>query len=449
MDFAGDIALRFAALEVDRDGVIIGWSAAAEDMFGQALSEMADRKLATLLEGADAAQLIQALPQASTHATLTRDIFCRRKNGDTFPASLLMSTVDRADGGAPRLTVLVINDERERHRDQLLAAVMHDLGQPITVIETAAYVLERGEDRSTAQRLLGRIKSAAGHLRELSAELLDFGSARCGAQIPLEREHTNLIEVIDEVCSNLRVTHAQGRISITSPDVIAGHWDRKRLRRLAQNLIENALTHSPSQSLIRISCQRRDGDVVLMVENDCAQMPVAILEDLFEPFHRASNRGRAGLGLYIARALARAHGGDVTPSWRSDGVITFTVTLPISVPGQREAVGPDELTTALFSAQRRHRRSPFDTELEIGIRDRVFCARGRDVSLGGLAFWSEAELRVDEMIEIGVSRGPTSFRVLGTVRHVNRHASRSLVGIEFPCDLSEAEINLLKKPLRS
>jgi signal transduction histidine kinase len=443
-----DSALQFAALEVDRDGLIIGWSAAAELMFGQSLAQMADRRLSTLLDGADPAQLIHALPEASARATFKQGILCRRKNGDTFQASLMMTEIDRADGSAPRLAVFIINDEDDRCRDQFLAAVAHDLRQPISVIETASYLLERKESAPGPQKMLARIKSAAAQLHELSAELLDFGSARLGGEILLEREHMNLIDVVDEVCGALKLTHAQRMISIEGADAIAGHWDRRRLRRVAQNLIENACAHSPPASTVSITCQRSGGDVVLTVQNECSAAPVAILDDLFEPFRRASVHGRAGLGLYIARALARAHGGDVNASWNA-GVITFTVTLPILVARRSEALGASETLAPFFSTQRRHRRAPFDTELEVGVGDQLFRARGRDVSLRGLAFWSDVDLKVDERVQVGVSMGPTSFRVLGTVRHVNRGTGGAVVGIEFPCDLSQAEIDLLRKPLRS
>jgi signal transduction histidine kinase len=442
-----DTALRFAALEVDREGLIVGWSVAAELMFGHSLVEMTDRRLASLLDGADPARLLQALPDSSTRVAVAQQMVCRRGNGETFHASILMTALDPTNGGAPRMVVLIVNDERDRNRDRFIASVAHDLRQPISVIETAAYVIEKLE-KGAAQRMLNRIKTAAAQLHDLSAEILDVATARLGGEIVLEREHMNLVEIVDEVSGNLQLTRSDRLISIESADTVAGHWDRKRLRRLAQNLIENALAHSPPATAIRICCQRIGAEVVLTVENECPERPATILEDLFEPFRRASERGRSGLGLYIARELARAHGGEVTSSW-SDGKITFTLSLPILVASRHDTSAPNETPSGAFSTQRRHRRLPLDSELEVGVRDQVFRARGRDISLRGLAFWSGIDLKVNERVQVGVSMGPTSFRVVGTVRHVNREADRSLVGIEFPCELSQVEIDLLKRPLRS
>ena len=443
MDFGAghDTALRFAALEVDRDGVIVGWSVAAELMFGQSLADLTDRRISSLLEGTDPARLLQALPEPNRRAAFTQQIVCRRKNGETFHASILMTAVDRAEGGGEHLIVLIVDDERERNRDRFLASVAHDLRQPITSIEIAAYLLERVERPGAAPRLLTRIKTAATQLHDLSTEILDLGTARIGGEIILEREHMNLLAVVDDVCDSLRLGYSDRLISLGSGHAVTGHWDRKRLRRVVQNLVENALAHSPPATPIHIACRRTGSEVVLTVENECPDRPAAILEHLFEPFRRASDRGRAGLGLYIARELARAHGGDVTAAWRS-GMITLTVSLPMLVANPQRELRPSEDPSALFSVQRRHRRLPLESELEVGARDQMFRVQGRDVSLRGLAFWSEIELEVDERVQVGVSTGPTLFRVLGTVRHVNREAGRSLVGIEFPCDLSPAEIDL-------
>lgn len=443
-----DAALRFAAIEIDRNGRVVGWSVAAELLFGHSLAEMADRTIASLLDDSDPARVLAALPDTSTRATFTQEVVCRRKNGETFHASVLMTPLDPSDGGTPRLTVLIVNDERERNRDRFIASVAHDLRQPISAIETTAYLLEKLEHPRAAHKMLARIQNAAAQLTDLSTEILDLGTARLGGEIVLEREHLNLVELLDEVCSSFQVRLSDRLISIESADAVTGHWDRKRLRRLAQNLVENALTHSPPMTAIRIRCRRIGGDVVLAVENECPERPAAILEHLFEPFRRASERGRVGLGLYIARELARAHGGGVTAAWTS-GTITFTLSLPIVVANRQSESLPHETPSPLFSTQRRHRRLPLDSELEVGARDQVFRAQGRDVSPRGLAFWSDIDLKVDERIQVAVSTGATSFRVLGTVRHVNREAGRSLVGIEFPCELSPVDLELLKKPLRS
>ena len=450
MDFTDrqDAALRFAVMEIDRDGLVVGWSVAAELLFGHSLSEMTDRRLASLLDDSDPARLLHALPDPTTRATFTQEVVCRRKNCETFRASILITPLAPTDGGPPRLTFVIVNDERERNRDRFIASVAHDLRQPISSIESALYLLEKREQPGAEHKLLARIKAAAAQLNDLSTEILDLGTARLGGEIVLKREYLNLIEVLDEVCSGFEVRHSDRVISIEIADAVTGHWDRNRLRRLLQNLVENALTHSPPTTAIRISCQGTGGDVVLSVENECPERPAAILEHLFEPFRRASERGRVGLGLYIARELARAHGGDVTVSW-SAGMITFAVLLPIVVANRQSESLPNETPSTLFSTQRRHRRLPLDSELEVGARDRFFRAQGRDVSLRGLAFWSDVDLKVDERIQVGVSTGATSFHVLGTVRHVNRETSRSLVGIEFPCDLSPAAIELLKKPLWS
>ncbi|HEX9101292.1 MAG TPA: ATP-binding protein [Polyangia bacterium] len=438
-DIAAD---RFAALEVDGDGRIVGWSAAAERMFGCSLAELQSRRLSALLDDG------VALGAPAARASFAQAVVCRRKNGKTFHASILMTPVATADGGAERLAVLVVDDERERNRERYIASVAHDLRQPISLIQTASYLLEKHESSGAALELLRRINAAAAQLTDLSNEIVDFGTARLGGEIVLEREPTSLSEVVDEVCGSFSVGYADRLIALPSADALAGPWDRKRLRRLVQNLVENALTHSPPTTPVRVACRRSGAEAELAVENECPEPPAASLEQLFEPFRRASDRGRVGLGLYIARELARAHGGAVTASW-STGTIVFLLSLPTATATLPPEPRASDAPPPLFATQRRHRRLPLDRELEIAVRDELFRAQGRDVSLAGLAFWSSVELKVDERVEVGVSAGPTSFRVLGTVRHVNRVTDRSLVGIEFASELSPVEVELLKRPLRS
>jgi PAS domain S-box-containing protein len=438
--------VKLAAIEVDRDGVILGWSSAAESLFELAPADVEGRHVSSLFAAAEAAWLVEALRDPASHPGVkhTRG---RRESGETFAAAVQVTRLQATGSDAPRLAIVVASEEDAHQRSRFIAAIAHDLRQPISVIESAAFLLDRLAQDNAAQKVLGHIRNAALNLNELCDELLDVESARLAAELVLQREPLSLMELIDEVCATVQPLHPGHAISIDALDSMLGHWDRKRLRRVLQNLVENALVHSPPRAPIHISSKRSGGDIILAVENACAEPPVAQLEQLFEPFHRAGERGRVGLGLYIARELARAHGGDVLASWSARAIV-FTLVLPTrDVDLAREAVEP-ETSPATFAVQRRHWRQPLDGELEVSARDLVFRAQGRDISRGGLAFFCDVELTINERIQIGVSTGPTSLRVLGTVRHVNPESGRSLVGIEFPCDLSPAELDLLKKPLR-
>jgi hypothetical protein len=317
-----------------------------------------------------------------------------------------------------------------RERDRFLAGVAHDLRQPISLIDMAARLLSEAQLDEDAQGLVERILSATAQLRELTSELLDLGAA--GA-LELGRERMDLEPLVSNVSRNLLLTNPGRTIAIEFETGLAGHWDRRRITRIVQNLLENALSHSAGE--VRIVCSRHGEWASLRVENPTAEIDEARLSQLFQPFARGDLRGRAGLGLYIARELARAHGGDVTAAW-SDGIIAFDLRLPEALS---EHVG-------VYDHPRRHQRAALETRLEVIAGERTFWVTGRDISRRGIGFITDAPLSVSERIQVAVYSEAASFSVLGTVRHVQRMQSEAVVGVEFATDLSQAEIDVLKKP---
>jgi signal transduction histidine kinase len=110
----------------------------------------------------------------------------------------------------------------------------------------------------------------------------------------------------------------------------AGAWDADRIAQLLTNLVLNALDHSPDGAPVWIRCRALEHDVVLEVVNAGPVLPPELVPRLFEPFRRGdgARRGGVGLGLFIARAIARAHQGDISVrSSAADGTV-FSVRLP-------------------------------------------------------------------------------------------------------------------------
>jgi two-component system, OmpR family, sensor kinase len=121
------------------------------------------------------------------------------------------------------------------------------------------------------------------------------------------------------------------------------HGARDELHRLAANLIENALRHTPPGTEVRASVRTRDGEVKIMVEDDGPGVPPQIAKQIFERFvrGRGERAGSSGLGLAIVRAVAEAHGGRVrlVPGRYGAGA-RFVVRLPAahSVPEPERAL---------------------------------------------------------------------------------------------------------------
>jgi hypothetical protein len=305
--------------------------------------------------------------------------------------------------------------------DRFLAALAHDLRQPLTVIDAVGQLLLRSPLDDNQRRLVERLCAASDRIAELSEELLEAGSAELALQ-PMD-----LQPLVVGLARDLLLVHPGCTLHLNLQSVM-GEWDRMRLQRVVQNLLENAVIHG--QPPVSVSLAREGGQARLVVENACDEIASTQLAELFEPFRRFGTGGRSGLGLHIARELARAHGGELTSAW-SRGAISFTLTLPAN--------------DTLFATPRRHPRATLDSELEVAAGARVFWAKGRDISQRGLGFIAHEELQVSEQIRLAVYSGSASFSVLGTVRHVNHGSGEVLVGVEFPADLSTAELDLLKR----
>jgi signal transduction histidine kinase len=320
-------------------------------------------------------------------------------------------------------TIRELLEIRADDRDRFVAMLAHDLRQPLAVIEMSALVLKRLGLGEQAEQVIDRIIAAEAQLDELAAELLDMGSARFGG---LRRESFEIEELIRTSCTMLQLTHPDRTIDLRLGEPMIGSWDRKRLRRILQNLVENALAHSDGAVTVR--SRKGNAEALMTVENECDEIDAESLAALFEPFRRGGQHGGVGLGLHIARELARAHGGEITSSW-SAGVIAFTLTLPLEVKVKYERM-------------RRHPRTTLDSELEVAAGERKFWVKGRDISLRGLAFFSDEDIAVEQQIKVAVYSEAASFSLMGTVRH---HAG-GVVGVEFPSELTQAEVDLLKRP---
>ena len=192
------------------------------------------------------------------------------------------------------------------HRQrEFVADASHELRTPLTSVlanlELLAEELE-GEQADTAQAALRSTK----RMRRLVGDLLLL--ARADAKRVQPERPTDLAEVLTEAASELGPMSTEHRLSLDpQPVVVPGVRDD--LHRLALNLIENSLRHTPPGTQIRASTLANDGYAVLSVEDDGPGIPPEISHRVFERFVRSGHG--SGLGLAIVRAVAESHGGTV------------------------------------------------------------------------------------------------------------------------------------------
>lgn len=221
---------------------------------------------------------------------------------------------------------------------QFMADASHELRTPVTTTRTAAAVTlqQPHREESEYRDALAIVEQQVARLSRVVDDMFTLARADAGTY-PVRSMAMYLDEVIDEVVRAARVIAATRRISIEVGLVpsAAFNGDEELIRRMVVNLVDNACRHTPPDSSVRVELDQTDTGYAVAVKDQGAGIPAEIREKIFERFfrgdasRRSSAREGAGLGLALARWIARAHGGDVTLARSSPAGSTFVVSLPL------------------------------------------------------------------------------------------------------------------------
>jgi signal transduction histidine kinase len=228
-------------------------------------------------------------------------------------------------------------EHRRRAVDTILGIVGHDLRNPLGAIHMSAALLQkRGGLEGWQARTVERMRSSAGRMARIIADLLTYTRTRLGSGIPVQLREADLGAVVARVVDELRAANADREIAVDAQGELGGWWDPDRLEQVASNLVSNAVDHGDPGTAVRVSLEGGHDDVVLTVANTGPGMPPEVLAHLFEPFSRPPDeRSRKasglGLGLYISREIVRGHGGEISAR-ATEGETVVTVKLPRGTP---------------------------------------------------------------------------------------------------------------------
>jgi two-component system OmpR family sensor kinase len=212
---------------------------------------------------------------------------------------------------------------------KFVADASHELRTPLTSILANLELLEGelgGEQRDMADSAL----RSSRRMRRLVGDLLLLARADAGRDVT--RAPVDLAAVAAEAAGEAGAlsSHHPVSLDLPGPVVVTGVDDD--LHRLAGNLIENALIHTPAGTPVTVSVRREGDSAVLEVSDRGPGVPKDMRERIFERFARGSGdaapRGGSGLGLAIVRAVALGHGGSVELRDAEGGGARFVVTLP-------------------------------------------------------------------------------------------------------------------------
>jgi two-component system sensor histidine kinase KdpD len=236
-----------------------------------------------------------------------------------------------------------LSAEAERLRSALLSAVSHDLRTPLASITGAATTLRdaAGLEEATRRELVDAVCEEAERLERLVRNLLDMTRLESGA-VQLRREWVPVEEVVGGALTRLEVSLTGRRVTTSCPDDLPlVYVDPVLLEQLFVNLVENATKYTPQGSPIEITALRDGQRVVVDVTDRGPGIPPGMEEQVFERFRRGVAGGvpGVGLGLAICRAIAQAHGGELTAENRQSGGARFRVSLPLGGRPPPDVVG--------------------------------------------------------------------------------------------------------------
>ena len=221
---------------------------------------------------------------------------------------------------------------RAAYEEKLIGIVSHDLRNPLNTIALGVQAIDAATLPPGTQKTLKYIETATKRAGQLITDLLDFAQARNGT-FPVRPSVTSLPRLVRNAVEEVKRTAGPREVTVTHEGPEIGAWDEGRVVQVITNLVGNAFQHAPDGAAIRVS-SRIDGDrTSIGVFNEGPVIGAEDMPRLFDPFARGKNArtksGRSvGLGLFIARQIALAHGGDLGVSSVVGEGTTFIVTLP-------------------------------------------------------------------------------------------------------------------------
>lgn len=220
--------------------------------------------------------------------------------------------------------------EVERWRNVFLGILGHELRGPLTAILMASEMLSGMEMDQPISKNVGRIINSGERMRSLLDDLLDFNRTSYGMGIRISRAPVDLAQACESELELIRVTLPGVPITFAATGDVHGSFDQSRIREIVWNLVGNAAKYGDRTQPIEVRLTGTATGVELSVSNSGDSIPADRQNELFEPLKRAGMQHEEarglGLGLFVVRQVAIAHGGEVDVE-SADGTTRFMVNL--------------------------------------------------------------------------------------------------------------------------
>jgi len=236
----------------------------------------------------------------------------------------------RAEEAEAELRAALRRSETMAAMGMLVAGVAHEVRNPLFGISANLDVVEAtiGSGKAVSEGVIAHIRMELGRLTNLMHGLLEYGKPQQPTLSPgpLGAVITEAVKLCADLAAERHVTLANH----LGPELPAVPMDRQRLVQLFQNLLQNAIQHSPAGGTVRLDAAEPCGsgsEVVLTIKDSGSGFAPEDLPHVFEPFF-SRRRGGTGLGLAIVQRIIDEHRGHIMAANRAEGGATMTVRLP-------------------------------------------------------------------------------------------------------------------------
>ena len=228
--------------------------------------------------------------------------------------------------------------EVEASRDFALAVLAHDLRNPLNAIVTSVECLKipKACDEETIATLISIIFESGIQMSKLIDTLLDFTRTRLGRPLLIKREPLSLLPVFEQTVASFSAAYPDRTLQLHCNEDPRCAVDAVRIRQMLSNLVANAIQHGAERSPITVTAYIACDEIVIQVHNDGSPIPASSISTIFDFAAPRTMQdpavttqfGHLGIGLYITRKIAEAHGGGISATSTLEDGTTFEVRLP-------------------------------------------------------------------------------------------------------------------------
>lgn len=213
------------------------------------------------------------------------------------------------------------------NRDQLFHDVSHEIRSPLARLKAAIELMRRDPERVDV--LMIRMEDDIARMNHLLSQILTLARFEHQTADGLNLQSGDLMDVLDPILDGARF-EGRGRnlrVSYDGPQHLKLRMEPELLHRAFENVLRNALKHSPDDGEIRVEVMRSDGKISVSVSDQGSGVPTEDLSSMFKPFKRGSQSG-VGLGLAIANRAVSLHQGEITARHRKPVGLSVIIVLP-------------------------------------------------------------------------------------------------------------------------